>query len=451
MTRRLVVIGADAAGMSAAAQARRGPEPPEVIAFERGSFTSYAACGLPYLIAGLVKGAESLVARTPDQHRASGVDVRLRHEVTAIRPDRREIDVHSLDDDRFFTQDYDELLIATGASPVRPPIPGLDASGVFGIHTIPDAMAIDRHIVERDVRNAVVVGGGYIGLEMAEALLLRGLSVTLVERLSQPMATLDPEMGARVAEGMRGQGIDLRLDTSVLGIEAGPDDHVRAVTTDAGTIGADLVILGLGVRPSVALAETGGVPLGPSGAIVTDERMATPLAGVWAAGDCVESRHRVSGRPVNIALGTHANKQGRVAGLNLSGGEARFPGVIGTAITKVGTLEIARTGLSSREAEEAGFDPIAATIEGESRAHYYPGGMPMAIRVIADGASGRMLGAQIVGGEEAAKRIDALAVGIWNEMTTDDFAQLDLAYAPPFSPVWDPILIAARQTRRRRP
>jgi NADPH-dependent 2,4-dienoyl-CoA reductase/sulfur reductase-like enzyme len=445
----VVVIGGDAAGMSAAAQASRGAAPPELVVFERGAYTSFAACGLPYLVGGVVSGPDRLVARSPEQHRANGIDVRTRHEVTGIDLDARVVEVRDLENGRTRREPFDHLLIATGASPIRPPLPQIDAPGVMGIQTIPDALAIDEILRTRAPRRAVVVGGGYIGLEMAEALQARGLTVTLVERLPQPMATMDPDMGARVAAGLQAQGIEVRLDIAVDGFEVGPDGWVTGVATAEGVVPADLVVMGLGVRPNARLAAEAGIPIGPTGAIATDARMASPTEGIWAAGDCAESHHRVSRRPTWVALGTHANKQGRVAGINLSGGHARFPGVIGTAVTKVGEVEIARTGLTEREAAVAGFDAVANTIEGSSRAHYYPGGGAMAVKIVAERGTGRMLGAQIVGGLEAAKRIDALAVAVWNEMTVDEFGQLDLGYAPPFSPVWDPTLIAARTTGDR--
>ena len=443
---RVVVIGGDAAGMSAAAQASRGADKVDLVVFEKGRFTSFAACGLPYFVGGVVADSAKLVARSPEQHRANGIDVRTRHEVVAIDTERRSVEVRSLDDDRTAREPFDHLVIATGASPIRPPFPNIDAHGVVGIQTIPDALAIDEIIRTRSPGRAVVVGGGYIGLEMVEALLLRGLEVTVVEKLDQPMATLDADMGARVADGLRRLGVDLQLGVGVAGFEVDGDGWVRRVATDAGAVDTDLVVLGLGVRPNVRLAADAGIAIGPSGAIATDARMATSVPGVWAAGDCAESFHRVSRRPVSIALGTHANKQGRVVGLNVSGGHARFPGVIGTAVTKVAAVEVGRTGLNEREAAAAGFDAVADVVDGTSRAHYYPDGAPLAVKVVAERGSGRMLGAQIVGGAEAAKRIDALAVAVWNEMTVDDFGQLDLGYAPPFSPVWDPTLIAARRS-----
>ncbi len=446
---RVVVIGGDAAGMSAAAQASRGVDPVDLIVFEKGAFTSFAACGLPYLVGGLVADAAQLVARTPEQHRANGIDVRTGTEVMAIDLDRREVEVRVLDEGRTYRESFDHLVIATGASPIRPPFDNIDAHGIFGIQTIPDAVQIDDTIRARSPRRAAVIGGGYIGLEVVEALLLRGLEVTMVEKLDQPMSTLDPDMGARVAEGLRAMGVDLRLGTGVEGFERGSDGWVRGVSTEAGELETDLVVMGLGVRPNTRLAADAGIRIGPSGGIAVDARMSTATDGVWAAGDCVESLHRVSQRPVSIALGTHANKQGRIVGLNVSGGHGRFPGVIGTAVTKVGTIEIGRTGLSEREAAAAGFDAAAETIDGTSRAHYYPDGEALAVKVVAERGTGRMLGAQIVGGADAAKRIDALAVAVWNEMNAEEFGQLDLGYAPPFSPVWDSPLIAARRAGER--
>lgn len=442
--KKLVIIGGDAAGMSAAARAARGAEPPDITVFEQGDYTSYAACGLPYLVGGLISDPEALVARSPEEHRARGIDVRTGHEVLSIDAEGRSVTVRELASGTTFSEPYDELLIATGARPLVPPLENVTAAGITTIKTIPDAVALDVLLSERQPGQAVVIGGGYIGLEMAEALIARGLEVTLLEMLDEPMATLDPDMGARVAAALRELGVHVRTGTAARGFAVDADGAVRAVLTDAGEIPAGLVILGLGFRPEVSLAEAAGIPLGPSGAIATDARMATRVEHVWAAGDCAESLHRVSGAPAWIALGTHANKQGRTAGMNLSGTPARFEGVLGTAITRVGDTEIARTGLSSKEAAAAGFDAVAHTMEGQTRSHYYPGTQKIAVRIVAEKASGRLLGAQIVGGPESGKRIDALATAIWNGMSAIGFSGLDLSYAPPFAPVWDPILIAAR-------
>lgn len=446
MTERLAIIGGDAGGMSAASQARRrkGPDELEVVAFERGAYTSYAACGLPYFVGDLIEEPRRLVARTPEKFREQGIDARVHHEVVAIDLERRVLTVRDLEAGRELREPFDQLVVATGAVPVRPSLPGVDAAGVFGIQTITDGVNLREWLDEEVMRTAVIVGGGYIGLEMAEAMVQRGMRITLLEMAEQPMPTLDPDVGALVADALRDVGVTVELGVRAEGFVT-DGDRVRAVATSEGEIPADVVVLGLGVRPNSTLADAAGLRIGPSGGIATDRRMLTSAEGVFAAGDCVETFHRVSCRPVSIALGTHANKQGRVVGINATGGYAAFPGVIGTAVTKVCEFEIARTGLTEQEARAAAFDPVSATIKGSSRAHYYPGAAPVTVKIVAERGTGRLLGAQIVGSEGAAKRVDVMAAAIWNEMTADDFSQLDLGYAPPFSPVWDPVLIAARK------
>lgn len=448
---RLLVIGGDAAGMSAASQARRlrPADDLAITVIERGTTTSYAACGIPYWVAGLVEERSSLVARRAEVFRdKQQIDVHLRHEATRIDTAAREVHVTDLSDDSVRTFGYDQLLIATGAQPVPPPVEGLDTPGVFPVQTLEDGQRILDALSTRAPRRAVVVGGGYIGLEMAEAMQLRGLDVTLIDLAERPMTTLEPELGARIADAMMAMRIDLRLGTPLTGVESGADGWVRAITTPDGTVDADLVILGTGTRPRSDLAAAADVPIGPSRGIVVDERQRTPIDGVWAAGDCAQTRHRISDRPVSFALGTIANKQGRIAGLNLGGASGTFPGVLGTAVTKIHDLEIARTGLSTREAEEAGLTPVVTSIEAGTRAHYYPDAAEMTVLLVTEQDTGRLLGAQIVGGPEAGKRIDVLAAALWNGMHVEDMVQMDLAYAPPFSPVWDPVLTAARSAAR---
>lgn len=448
MPHQLLVIGGDAAGMSAASQARRlkGPDELAITVVERGDTTSYAACGIPYWVAGLVEDRDALIARRAEVFRErQHIDVHLHHEATAIDTAARTVTVRDLDAGTERALPYDDLLIATGAQQVPPPVDGLDTPGVSGVQTLADGQRLLDALAERSPRRGVIVGGGYIGLEMAEALQLRGLDVTLIDLTDRPMTTLEPELGGRIANELRTMGIDLRLGTPLTGVEAGADGWVRAVTTPEGSIAADLVVLGTGVRPRADLAAAAGVPIGPSGGIVTDDRQATPIPGVWAAGDCAETTHRVSGGRVSFALGTVANKQGRIAGLNLGGSEGRFPGVLGTAVTKVHDLEIARTGLSLREAESAGLSATVSHIDAGTRAHYYPDSASMTVLLVVEDTTGRLLGGQIVGGPGAGKRIDVLAAALWNGMLVDDLIQMDLAYAPPFSPVWDPVLIAARR------
>ena len=446
MSTRLVVIGGDAAGGSAASQAKKRRPDLDVVLFERGRATSYSACGIPYWISGTVDTEAQLVARTPEQHRAAGLDVRMRTEVTGIDTDKGVVHWRDLDAGTEGTEPYDDLVYATGSVPMRPPVEGIDARGVYGVQVLDDGVALRAELDSGRVQRVVVVGGGYIGLEIAEACRVRGLDVTVVDRSATPVGTFDPDVGRFLAGAVSGQGIELVLSDGVAGIDVGPDGRARAVVTASGReLPADLVVLGLGVRPNVALAKEAGIPIGTSGGIAVDQRMRTQVPGVWAAGDCVESVHRLSRQRVVVALGTHANKQGRVAGINIGGGYATFPGVIGTAITKICAVEAARTGLSEAEAELAGYSFVTAAVDSTTTAGYMPNAAPIRVKMLAERRSGRLLGAQVVGRNGSAKRIDALAICIWNEMTVDEVLSLDLSYAPPFAPVWDPVLIAARK------
>ena len=442
-----MVVGADATGMSAASQAlrRAGRDALEVVAFERGHHVSYSACGIPYWVAGDVEGEDALVARSAAEHRANGIDLRVRTEVTEIDLDARMVTATELDSGASYQVGFDDLVLATGAVPVRPDLPGVRAPGVYGVQTLDDGAAVLAGLTARP-RRAVVVGGGYIGIEMAEAMVRRGLAVTLVDRAAEPMTTLDPDMGALVREAMQGMGITVLTGTPITGFETGPDGRVSGVGTESATLPADVVVLGLGVRPATELARVAGLPLGEHGGVLTDLRMRVPgHDGVWAGGDCVEVLHRVSQRRVHVALGTHANKHGRVIGTNLGGGYATFPGVVGTAVSKVCDLEVGRTGLLEAEARAAGFQPVSVTVRSTTRAGYFPGTTPITVKMIAECGTGRLLGVQLVGREGTAKRVDVCVVALWNGMTVQDMIGLDLGYAPPFSPVWDPVLIAARK------
>ncbi len=447
------MIGGDAAGMSAASQARRlrGPEELEIVAFERGHFTSYSACGIPYWVGGDVTDRDDLIARTPEQHRARGIDLRLRTEVTEIDVPGRRVrarDVDSGAGSAYWTS-YDKLVIATGARPVRPDMPGADAPGVHGVQTLDDGQALLDTLARARGKRAVVVGAGYIGVEMAEALINRGYEVTVVNRGSEPMSTLDPDMGRLVHRAMEGLGITMVNDAEVTELATGEDGRVRAVVTKDAEYPADVVVLGIGVRPETTLARAAGLPLGAHGGLLTDlaMRVRGPLAGgaIWAGGDCVEVLDLVSGQERHIALGTHANKHGQVIGTNVGGGYATFPGVVGTAVSKVCDLEIARTGLREKDARRVGLKYETVTIESTSRAGYYPGASPMTVKMLAEHRTGRLLGVQIVGREGAAKRVDIAAVALTAGMTVEQMTALDLGYAPPFSPVWDPVLVAARK------
>ncbi|MER5715439.1 FAD-dependent oxidoreductase [Streptomyces sp. NPDC002132] len=445
---RLVVVGGDAAGMSAASRARRlkGPGELEIVAFERGHFTSYSACGIPYWVGGDVPDRDDLVARTPEEHRARGIDLRLRTEVTEIDVPGQRVRARDVDSGAESWTSYDKLVIATGARPIRPDMPGADADGVHGVQTLDDGQELIDTLTRARGRRAVVVGAGYIGVEMAEALINRGYEVTVVNRGSEPMSTLDADMGRLVHEAMEGLGITMVNDAEVTKLLTGEDGRVRAVVTDDAEYPADVVVLGLGVRPETSLAEAAGLPLGAHRGLLTD--LAMRVRGhenIWAGGDCVEVLDLVSGRERHIALGTHANKHGQVIGTNVGGGYATFPGVVGTAVSKVCDLEIARTGLREKDARRAGLRFETVTVESTSRAGYYPGASPMTVKMLAERRTGRLLGVQIVGREGAAKRVDIAAVALTAGMTVEQMTALDLGYAPPFSPVWDPVLVAARK------
>ncbi|MGY0491117.1 FAD-dependent oxidoreductase [Streptomyces sp. WG-D5] len=446
---RLVVIGGDATGMSAASQARRlrTPADLDIIAFERGHFTSYSACGIPYWVGGQVDDRDDLIARTPEEHRARDIDLRTRTEVTEI--DVAGHRVRSRDLDNGGTESwtsYDKLVIATGARPLRPDLPGIDAPNVHGVQTLGDGEALLETLRGTKGRRAVVVGAGYIGVEMAEALINRGYEVTVVNRGAEPMSTLDADMGRLVHEAMTGMGITMVGDAEVTKILTGDDGRARAVATQDAEYPADVVVLGIGVRPETTLAREAGLPLGAHGGLLTD--MSMRVRGhedIWAGGDCVEVLDLVSGRERHIALGTHANKHGQIIGSNVGGGYATFPGVVGTAVSKVCDLEIARTGLRERDARRAGLQYVTVTIESTSRAGYYPGAAMMTVKMLAERRTGKLLGVQIVGREGAGKRVDVAAVALTAGMTVEQMTVLDLGYAPPFSPVWDPVLVAARK------
>ncbi|MFJ8691534.1 FAD-dependent oxidoreductase [Streptomyces roseolilacinus] len=445
---RLVVVGGDAAGMSAASQARRlkGPDELEIVAFERGRFTSYSACGIPYWVGGDVTDRDRLVARTPEQHRARDIDVRLRTEVTELDLDRGRVRTRDAESGTETWTGYDRLVLATGARPVRPPLPGIDAPGVHGVQTLDDGQALLDRLDGAPGRRAVVVGAGYIGVEMAEALLRRGYEVTVLNRGEQPMATLDPDMGRLVHAAMDGMGITTVGGAEVTEVLTGTDGGARAVVAGGAEYPADVVVLGLGVEPETTLARAAGLPLGTYGGLLTD--LAMRVRGreeVWAGGDCLEVLDLVSGRERHVPLGTHANKHGQVIGANVAGGYATFPGVVGTAVSKVCSLEIARTGLRERDARAVGLRYVTVTAESTSRAGYYPGAAPMTVKMIAERRTGRLLGTQIVGREGAGKRVDIAAVALTAGMTVEQVAALDLGYAPPFSPVWDPVQVAARK------
>ena len=443
MGERLIVIGGCAAGMSAASKARRLNPDLEIVVYEKTGFVSYASCGLPYYVSGVIEDHNKLTVRTPAQFAKQGIKVHLHHEVTEVDAENRRVRVANLDGGIWY-EGYDKLLIATGGRPtVLPNLSLDDLGGVFVMRAVEDGVAIRDFVQREKPKRAVIIGAGYIGAEMAESFHELGLETTVIGRPPQVLKRFDADMSQLVQDELESKGIRLSLGDEVKALEGDAQGRVRQVISSKETLDADLVLLAMGVQPNVALAETAGVALGETGAIATDSQMRTNLPNVFAAGDCAEAYHRITGRGAYIPLGTTANKQGRVAGTNLGGGHAEFEGIVGTAITKVLDVYAALTGLSEKEARALGYAVQSTTIQAGSRAHYYPGGKPMHVKLVMEEGSGRLLGGQIVGDEGAGPRIDVLATALHKGMTVEELSLLDLAYVPPIAPVWDPLLVAA--------
>jgi NADPH-dependent 2,4-dienoyl-CoA reductase/sulfur reductase-like enzyme len=368
--------------------------------------------------------------------------------VLAISPQQQKVLVNDLDSGKERWEEYDQLLIATGAGPIRPPLDGIDSSNIYDVNSLTSGSRLKQVLDAEKPQTAVIVGGGYIGLEMAEALHLRGLKVTMIQRGPQLMPTLDPDMGEILGNSLLESGITLYRNEAVQAFEQ-KNGLAISVITEKRTIPTDLVILGLGVSPNNKLAKDADISLGPKGSIVVNELQQTETVYIWAAGDCAQAYHLVSRRPTHVALGTVANKQGRIAGMNLGGKYATFPGIVGTAITKFMDTECARTGLSEKEIKVLGWQYAVGRIDGHTLPRYYPGSAPICVKVLAEKGSERLLGAQIVGGRGSAKRIDTAATALHAGFTLEDLLYLDLSYAPPFSGVWDPLVIAARMALKQ--
>jgi NADPH-dependent 2,4-dienoyl-CoA reductase/sulfur reductase-like enzyme len=441
MDQRLVVIGGVAAGMSAAAKAKRSNRDLEVVVYERGPYISYGACGMPYYVAGDIPDYRALIVRTPEQMAKQGVAVHVHHEVTAIDAQSRTVTVRDLRGSSESQPSYDKLVIATGARPDAPPLPGSDLAGVFTLRPLESGIAIRQFLAERQPERAVVLGGGYIGIEMAETFRRLGLAVTMVVRSGKVLRTsLDDDVRAVVEAELAHHGVEV-VQSTPIAFEG--EGEVTAVVTEAGRFPCGLALLGIGARPNAELAGAAGVVLGVTGAIATDAGMGTNLPGVYAAGDCAEAFHLVSGKPAYIPLGSTANKQGRVAGENAAGGQATFGGVVGTMVVRCFELAVASTGLTATQARVDGFAVQETLIQAQDIAHYMPGAAEIYVKLVVDGETDRLLGGQIAGRKGVAKRIDVLATALHQQMTIEELQRLDLSYAPPFAPTWDPLLVAA--------
>jgi NADPH-dependent 2,4-dienoyl-CoA reductase/sulfur reductase-like enzyme len=441
LTDRVVVVGGGAAGMSAASAARRVDPGLEVVVLEASGYAGWGLCGLPYYAGGVVGAPETLLSHPPDWFReVRGIDLRLHTRATGLDADRR---VVRLDDGTEIG--YARLVVTAGAEPVVPPIPGIDVDRVFTVRTLESAISLRRLLDAGGVRRCLIVGAGYIGLEMAEGLAAQGCEVVIVELLPRVMGTMDPEVAAIVEAEVR-RHTDLRLGVAVRVVTGG--QRLHAELSDGGEVDVDVVLMATGVHPLATIAATAGAETGPAGALVVDDTMHTSLPAVFAAGDCIAAHHRVLGRPAWVPLGPTANKTGRIAGTVAAGGTARFAGVVGTAVCKVFDLTVARTGLTLIEAEEDGLVATATDTVTRSRAKYYPGVAPTHVRLVHE-AGGRLLGAQMVSSDPAtAKRIDVIATALHAGFEVEALADLDLSYAPPYAPVYDPVVRAAQAACR---
>lgn len=464
MTDTFVIIGGDAAGMSAASKAKRDDPDLDVIVFEQGKWVSYGACGLPYYIKGEIQSLEHLVSVTPEEFREErDIDLRTGYEVVAIDPDDRTVTAKHDSED--IIQPYDHLLIATGAAAVIPPIDGTDREGVYTLGSMSDGKELREYVARarsgeslqqpdrgpacRYLENCTgpvgVVGGGYIGIEMAEALAENGFEVNLFQRGDRVLKGFSDATSEAVADHLREQDVVLHLDANVR--ELSGEEHVEAIVTADERIPVDMVLLGTGVRPRTGLAGDAGVELGETGAIATDAYRETNVPDIYAAGDCAEATHVVTNEPAYVPLALTANRHGRAVGQTVTGQPTEGGGIAGTAAVKVFNVEAARTGLlDHNEAREAGFDPVSETITANSRAGYYPEGGTVTVTLTADCDSERVLGASLISeyGEGAVYRSHAIVAALEEEATVFDLENYDLAYAPPFNTTWDPVLVAAK-------
>lgn len=439
---KVVIVGGVAAGATAAARLRRLDEQAEILIFERSGYISYANCGLPYYIGDVITDPEALTLQTPEQFFARfRVQVRVRHEVTALHPERKTVSVTDLSTSRIFEESYDKLILAPGARPTQPRLPGVGLERVFTLRTVEDTFRIKEFIQKNKPRSAVLAGGGFIGLELAENLRELGMEVTIVQRPKQLMNPFDADMAALIHAEMRRHGVQLALGSTVEGF-APTNRGVEVLRKDEPSLQADMVVLAIGVTPDTALAKSAGLALGIKDSILVNDRMETSVPDIYAAGDAVQVRHAVTGQDALISLAGPANKQGRIIADNICGMDSRYTGSQGSSVVKVFSMTAAATGVNEKNARNAGFDPEAVILSPMSHAGYYPGGRLMTMKLVYDKPTLRVLGAQIVGYEGVDKRIDVLATAIHAGMTAPQLKELDLAYAPPYSSAKDPVNMA---------
>jgi NADPH-dependent 2,4-dienoyl-CoA reductase/sulfur reductase-like enzyme len=439
---RLVILGGVAAGTKAASRARRLDPEMEITVYQEEPEPSISECGLPYLLSGVVEERDDLVARTPEKFAEKDIDALVRHRVERIDATGKNLSVLNLKTGQAFEDAYDRLVIATGARAVLPPIPGAEVEGVFKLRFLTDSDEIGRYIEEQSPKKATIVGGGYIGLEVAENLCRLGMEVSLIEGEDRVALAYGPEVSENVEAELEANGVGVYTSERV--DEFTGEGRVWGVKFGDRELETDLVIVGVGIKPNVELATEAGVETGTTGAILVDRHMKTSVPDVWAAGDCVETTNLVSGRPTWVPLGDTANQMGRVAGTNAATGDEtlEFPGILGTGIFKVFGLDVGKTGLSEKEAEDAGFEFVSAGLWAYDRAAYYPGAGKIFLKLIADRATGRLLGAEAAG-SGADKLTDICAAALWGRLSYPDLVNIDLAYAPPYGPALSPVIQAA--------
>lgn len=449
MPEHVVIVGGVAAGMSAASQAKRRKPSLNVIAIEKTEFISYGSCGLPYYITDQVKKHTDLIAITKEKFKSDrDIDVLTKIEVISI--DSKEGKVYAIDHNvkKDVVFPYDYLAITTGASAIKPSIPGIDNPAILQIRTLDDGIAIKGYIKSNPVKRTAIIGAGYIGMEMAESLKELGFEVIIIEKLPNILGAMDDEITSVVEKTLESNGVKILKSTEVKSFDRKDSGLIRIDTT-TGSFDVDMVILGIGVKPNSGIAKNAGVITGAHDAILVNERMETNIPHIYSAGDCATAKHIILKKDLFIPMGTTANKQGKIAGANIAGAHEIFKGVAGTAVVKIFDLEVAKTGLTEKEAIDNKFNAVSATITSKTRAHYYPGSKPITIKLVFEKKSGKLLGAQMVGGEGVSKRIDIVVAGLYKGMTIDDLSRLDLSYAPPFSPVWDPLLVAANDATKK--
>ena len=440
---KVVIVGGVAGGATAAARIRRLDEQAEIVVFERTGYISYANCGLPYYIGGVIADPEALTLQTPESfYTRFRVRMKVRHEVTALHPERKTVTVKNLETGEEFEESYDKLLLSPGARPAQPRLPGMGISRLFTLRTVEDTFRIKSYIDQAHPKSAVLAGGGFISLELAENLRELGMEVTIVQQVGQLMEPFDPDMAAFLQSEMRRHGVKLALGRTVDGFEETDGGVKVLLKEEASPLRADMVVLAIGVTPDTRLAGAAGLELGVKGSIVVNDRMETSAPDIYAVGDAVQVRNFVTGQDTVVALAGPANKQGRIAADNICGGDSRYTGAQGSSILKVFGMTAALTGLNETQARAAGLDADAVILSPMSHAGYYPGGKVMTMKVVFETGTCRLLGAQIVGYEGVDKRIDVLAAALRAGMKATELKELELAYAPPYSSAKDPVNMA---------